>query len=179
MDRPAGGDARRRCDRLDVRRGTACRAPKACSVFTKAIASTLIKEPPKTIVDSALVCTYGRSSERAATMKTTLSFSIVRNASVSAARAVQRRVEKIAPSSTPAGMTGFSRGTVSLPGGEATYVYFKQAGGPIVGGYVFLRVGVYTAQLTPEVQAKAGRAFTANDLKKATTQLGANWAKAG
>jgi hypothetical protein len=152
-------------------------APKACSVFTKALASRLIKERPKAIVDGPIVCTYGRSSERAATMKTTLSFTIVRNPSVAAAKAVQRRVEKIAPSKTPPGMTAFAREALSVPKGEATYVYFRQAGGPIVGGFVFLRVGAYTAQLTPQVVAKVGRAFTADDLKAVASQLGANWAK--
>ena len=149
-------------------------APKACAAFTKAIAATLIKEQPKTVLDSPLSCIYGRSSERAATMKTTVTFSIVKNPSVSAARTVQRNVEKVAPKKAPPGLTAFARGRLSFPDGEATYVYFKQPGGPLTGGYVFLRIGAYTAQLTPEVLSPRP-SFTASDLKKAASQIAANW----
>ena len=58
-------------------------------------------------------------------------------------------------------------------------MYYRQAGGPIVGGFVFLRVGAYTAQLTPDVRAIGGRAFAAADLKRAASQLAARWAKTG
>jgi hypothetical protein len=71
-------------------------------------------------------------------------------------------------------MTGFVRARVTTPDGEATYVYFRQAGGPIVGGFVFVRAGAYTAQLTPQVIAKAGRAFTAGDLRTVAQRLAAN-----
>jgi hypothetical protein len=157
----------------------AATAPRACGVFTKALASTLIKEPPKAIVHGPLVCTYGRSSERASTMRTTLSFTIVANPSVAAARAVQRRLEQLAPRKQPVGMTGFVRGRVTAPNGETTYVYFRQAGGPIVAGFVFLRVGAYTAQLTPQVVAKAGRSFTAADLRTVAQRLTANLSRGG
>ena len=152
----------------------AATAPRACGVFTKAIASTLIKEPPKAIVDGPLACTYGRSSERASTMRTTLSFTIVRNPSVAAARAVQHRLELLAPRKAPPGMKEFARGRVAVANGEGTYVYFRQAGGPIVGGFVFLRVGAHTGQLIPQVVAKAGRSFTAADLRTVAQRLTAN-----
>ena len=149
-------------------------APRACAVFTKSIASSLINEQPKTILNTPLVCNYGRSSERAATMKTILNFSIIQNPSVGAAQTALRRVEKIAPKTTPPGMTGFKREKFGVSGGEVLYVYFKQAHGPLTGGYVFLRVGAYLAQLTPEVYS-ARPSFTASDLKKVATQLAANW----
>ena len=88
---------------------TPAATPRACGVFTKALASTLIKEPPKAIVDGPLVCTYGRSSERAATMSTTLSFTIVQNPSVAAARAVQHRLELFAPRKAAGGDDGVRR----------------------------------------------------------------------
>lgn len=56
-------------------------------------------------------------------------------------------------------------------------MYYRQAGGPIVGGFVLLRVGVYTAQLTPDVRAAAGRAFSAGEMKHAASQLAARWKK--
>ena len=149
-------------------------APKACAVLTKVIAATLIKEQPKTNIDSPLVCIYRRASERASTMKTILSFSIVKNPSVGAAQTAMRRVERIVPKKAPPGMTGFAKGKLSVPGGEATYVYFKEANGPLTGGYVFLRIGAYFAQLTPEVFSSRP-SFTAADLKRATLQMAANW----
>ncbi len=164
---------------LSAQPSPAAGAPRACGVFTKALAATLLDEPPRAIVNGPLVCTYGRSSERAATMKSTLSFTIVRNASVTAAHAVQRRLEQLAPKRTPPGMTGFARGRIAVSNGEATYVYFRQAGGPVVGGFVFLRVGAYTAQLTPQVVARPGRAFTAAELKAVAQRLGAGWSKSG
>ena len=74
---------------------------------------------------------------------------------MAAAKTTQSRLEKIAPAKAPPGMMGFARGALMVPGGEATYVYYRQAGGPIVGGFVFLRIGAYTAQLTPDVARSA------------------------
>ena len=61
-----------------------------------------------------------RSSERASTTKSTVGLTIVRNASVAAAKTTQSRLEKIAPAKAPPGMTGFARGALTVPGGEAT-----------------------------------------------------------
>jgi hypothetical protein len=152
-------------------------APKACSILTRPIAASLLREQPRTIVSTPLICQYGRASERASTTKSTIGLTVVKNASVAAAKTTQSRLVKIAPSTAPPGMTGFSRGTLTVPGGEATYVYYRQAGGPTVGGFVFLRIGAYTAQLTPDVRAAGGRLFTAADLRKAAAALAANWAK--
>jgi hypothetical protein len=152
-------------------------APKACSILTRSVAANLLREQPRTIVSTPLVCQYGRASERASTTRSTVGLTIVRNASVAAARTTQHRLEQIAPAKAPPGMTGFARGALTIPGGEATYVYYRQAGGPAVGGFVFLRIGAYTAQLTPDVRAAGGRAFTAADLRKAAAGLAANWAK--
>jgi len=154
-------------------------APSACTLLSPAIAAGLLKERPRTILSTPLVCQYGRSSERASTTRSTVGLTIVRNATVAAAKATQGRLEKIAPSKAPPGMTDFARAKVSVPGGEATFVYFRQAGGPIVGGYVFLRIGASTAQLTPDVRAAGGRAFTASDLRRAASQLATNWAGTG
>ncbi len=148
--------------------------PKACAVLSRSIASSLIKEQPKTILSTPLVCQYGRSSERASKTKTTLSFTITPNPSVSAAQAAMRKVAKIAPTKAPAGTTGFARASLSINRGEGIYVYFRQAHGPLTGGYVFLRVGSYLAQLTPEVYSSRP-SFTAADLKKAALAMAAHW----
>jgi hypothetical protein len=148
--------------------------PKACAVLTTSIATSLIKERPRTILSTPLVCQYGRSSERAATTKTTVGLTIVRNPSVAAAKAVQRRVEHAAPKKAPAGLAGFAKGKLTVSGGEAAYVYYYQPGGTITGGYVFLRIGVYTAQLTPQVDSAHAPAFTATDLKRTASQMAAN-----
>jgi hypothetical protein len=148
-------------------------APNACAVLTKSIAATLIKEQPKTILSAPLVCNYGRVSERAATAKTVLSFSIVRNPSAAAAQAALRRIEKIVPTKTPPGMTGFKRERFGSSGGDVVYAYFKQAHGPLTGGLVFVRVGPYLAQLTPEVYSTRP-SFTAADLRRAATKMAAN-----
>jgi hypothetical protein len=150
-------------------------APTACRILTGTLAASLLEEQPRTIVSTPLVCQYGRASERASTTRSTVGLTIVRNASVATAKMTQLRLERLAPRKSPPGMTGFARGRIAVPNGEATYVYFRQAGGPIVGGFVFLRIGSYTAQLTPQVAAKAGRAFTAADLRTVATRLGANW----
>jgi len=152
-------------------------APRSCAVLTAQIAASLLKEQTRTIVSTPLICQYGRSSERASTTRSTIGLTIVRNPGVAAAKATQHRLERIAPTKAPPGMTGFARGALTLPGGEATYVYYRQAGGPAVGGFVFLRIGAYTAQLTPDVRAAGGRLFTAADLRKAAAALAANWAK--
>jgi len=153
-------------------------APTACGILTRTLAASLLEEQPRTIASTPLVCQYGRASERASTTRSTVGLTIVRNASVAAAKTTQLRLEQLAPKKTPPGMTGFARGRVVVPNGEATYVYFRQAEGPVVGGFVFLRVGAYTAQLTPQVVAKVGRAFGAADLKRVAAQLGANLSKA-
>jgi len=150
-------------------------APKACGILTSTLAASLLKEQPRTIVSTSLVCQYGRATERASTTRSTVGLTIVPNASVAAAKTTQLRLERLAPRKAPPGMTGFSRGRIALPHGEATYVYFRQAGGPVIGGFVFLRVGSSTAQLTPQVVASAGRAFTAADLRTVATRLAANW----
>jgi hypothetical protein len=157
--------------------GANAAVPKACAVLTAPTAASLLKERARTIVSTPLVCQYGRASERASTTRSTVGLTIVKNASVAAARATQRRLVQIAPAKAPPGMTGFVRATLTVPGGEATYVYYRQAGGPIVGGFVFLRIGAYTAQLTPDVRVASGRAFTAADLRKAAAALAANWTR--
>jgi len=159
--------------------GANAAVPKACAVLSAPIAASLLKEETRTIVSTPLICQYGRASERASTTRSTVGLTIVRNPSVAAAKATQRRLEQIAPTKAPAGMTGYARGTLTVPGGEAAYVYYRQAGGPVVGGFVFMRIGAYTGQLTPDVRAAGGRAFTAADLKRAATQLASRWAKTG
>lgn len=155
----------------------AATAPRACGILTGSLAASLLKEQPRTIVSTPLVCQYGRASERASTTRSTVGLTIAPNASVAAAKATQLRLERLAPRKAPPGMTAFSRGRIALPNGEATYVYFRQAGGPIVGGFVFLRVGSSTAQLTPQVVARGGRAFTAADLKAVATKLADAWSR--
>lgn len=153
-------------------------APKACAVFTKAIAATLIKEQPKTIADSAPSCIYGRSSERAATMKTTVNLVIVKWPSVAAARAEQRRLGQFwQKQKRPPGITGFVQGTSSVPGGEATNVYFYEAHGTVTSGFADLRIGAYTTQMVAEVHSGHAPAFSAADLKKAASQMAVNWPK--
>ncbi len=120
-------------------------APAACGVLTRSIAARLLEEQPRTVVSTRLICQYGRASERDSTKKSTVSLTIVPNASVSAAKATQRRVEKIVGAKRPPGTTGFAHGTVAVPDGEATWVYYRLVGAPIVGGFVFLRIGAYTA----------------------------------
>ncbi|HZQ63840.1 MAG TPA: hypothetical protein VFA66_01265 [Gaiellaceae bacterium] len=149
-------------------------APKACALLSRSIASSLIKEQPKTILSTPLICQYGRSSERASTAKTTLSFTITPNPSVAAAQAAMRRVARIAPTKAPAGTTGFARASLAFHGGEGIYVYFRQAHGPLTGGYVFLRIGAYLAQLTPAVYSSRP-SFTAAELKKAALAMAARW----
>jgi hypothetical protein len=51
----------------------------------------------------------------------------------------QHPLEQIAPAKAPPGMTGFALGALMVRGGVATYVYYRQAGGPAVGGFVVLR----------------------------------------
>jgi hypothetical protein len=169
---------------LTASSSAATQAPRACALLTKSVAAALIDESPKTLVDQPLVCSYGRSSERAATLRTTISLLLVRNPSVAAAKKVQRATENAAPKKASGGLEGFVRTKIRVPGADdAFFVYFYLPGtsGRPTGtnGLGFLRVGAYTVQLTFDLSSKGAPAFTADDLRRSMADVAARWPKRG